>query len=84
MTDPQPTHDSIDAILGRLEELVEQLEDQNLPLEQAMTLFKEGSTLYREGAKRLKQVEQELEVLMRSAVTGDNGSSGATGRGDTP
>ena len=53
--------------LADLEELVEELESGDLPLEQAMKKFEEGIKLTRGCQAALKEAEQKVEVLLQSA-----------------
>lgn len=49
--------------LRRLEEIVETMENGELPLEEALRLFEEGMELSRLCAQRLDEVEARIEVL---------------------
>lgn len=51
--------------MARLEEIVQELEQGELPLEQALKLFEEGTKLSRFCAKRLEEAEQRVEVLLK-------------------
>jgi exodeoxyribonuclease VII small subunit len=53
--------------LERLEEIVEQLEAGELPLEESLSLFEEGVELSRRCNTRLDEAERRLEVLVRTA-----------------
>ncbi|MBW1708689.1 MAG: exodeoxyribonuclease VII small subunit [Deltaproteobacteria bacterium] len=55
--------------LGRLEQLVEDLESEELNLDKSLSLFEEGIKLARNLNKKLDQVEQKLELLLKN----DNG-----------
>ena len=50
--------------LKRLEELVAQLEQGELPLEEAIKVFQEGMTLTKRCAERLSSVEKEIKKLV--------------------
>ena len=54
----------VDALLDELEQVVEQLESGDLPLEQALARFESGIRLAREGAKVLDTMEQRVDVLL--------------------
>lgn len=56
--------------LADLDSIVEKLEGEELPLEDALALFEKGVALVRNLTKQLDQVERRLEVLVR---TGDGG-----------
>lgn len=53
-----------EALLGRLDEVVQELESGELPLEQALAHFEEGVKLVREGEELLGAVEQRIEMLL--------------------
>jgi exodeoxyribonuclease VII small subunit len=53
--------------LANLEQLVEELESGDLPLEQAMKKFEEGIKLTRGCQTALKEAEQKVQILMKSA-----------------
>ena len=57
----------LEKALSDLEELVEELESGDLPLEQAMKKFEEGIKLTRGCQAALKEAEQKVEVLLNSA-----------------
>ena len=52
--------------LAELEGLVQRLEKGELPLEDSLAAFERGMTLVRQLGDRLAQVEQRVEVLLRS------------------
>jgi exodeoxyribonuclease VII small subunit len=51
--------------LGRLEELVEEMEGGELSLEEMIKHFEEGSKLVGLCSKRLNEVEQKIEKLVK-------------------
>jgi exodeoxyribonuclease VII small subunit len=51
--------------LARLEELVQELEKGDLPLEQSLRLFEEGIKLSRICNKRLEYAERKVEILLK-------------------
>ncbi|MCH7822185.1 MAG: exodeoxyribonuclease VII small subunit [Proteobacteria bacterium] len=53
--------------LTDLEQLVEELESGDLPLEKAMQKFEEGIKLTRNCQAALKDAEQKVEILLKSA-----------------
>ncbi len=53
--------------LSQLEALVEELESGDLPLEKAMQKFEQGVKLTRSCQSALKDAEQRVEVLLKSA-----------------
>ena len=53
--------------LADLETLVDELESGDLPLEKAMKKFEEGIKLTRGCQAALKEAEQKVEILLKSA-----------------
>jgi exodeoxyribonuclease VII small subunit len=53
--------------LADLETLVDELESGDLPLEKAMQKFEEGIKLTRGCQAALKEAEQKVEILLKSA-----------------
>ena len=51
--------------LQRLEQIVDQLEAGNLPLEESLKVFEEGVGLARRCAKYLEEAEKRIELLTR-------------------
>ena len=58
---------NLEKALNDLENLVEELETGDLPLEKAMQKFEEGIKLTRGCQAALKDAEQKVEILLRSA-----------------
>ena len=58
---------NLEKSLADLEELVEELETGDLPLEKAMKKFEEGIKLTRGCQTALKEAEQKVEILLKSA-----------------
>ena len=65
MTDAKKIN--LEKSLAELEELVDELESGDLPLEKAMKKFEEGIKLTRNCQAALKDAEQKVEVLLKSA-----------------
>jgi exodeoxyribonuclease VII small subunit len=61
--DEQPK--SFEASLEALEEIVQQLEGGDLPLEKSLEFFEQGIKLSRQCQERLSQAERRIEVLLR-------------------
>ncbi len=53
--------------LAELEDLVEELESGDLPLETAMKKFEDGIKLTRGCQTALKEAEQKVQILLKSA-----------------
>lgn len=58
---------NLEKALSDLEDLVEELESGDLPLEKAMKKFEEGIKLTRGCQSALKDAEQKVEILLKSA-----------------
>jgi exodeoxyribonuclease VII small subunit len=56
---------SFEESLQRLEQLVNQLERGDLPLEEAIKLFEEGTSLSEECQKHLSEAEGKVEILIK-------------------
>lgn len=61
-----------DEALKQLEELVEKMEQSDLPLEKSLKYFEEGSRLLKYCEKTLQQAERKIEMLTR--VTEEDGA----------
>ena len=62
---------NLEKSLSDLEALVEELESGDLPLEKAMKKFEEGIKLTRGCQNALKDAEQKVEILLKSAGSED-------------
>lgn len=62
-TDAQPK--TFEASLEALEQIVQQLENGDLPLEKSLELFEDGIRLSRQCQERLSQAERRIETLLR-------------------
>ena len=58
---------NLEKSLADLEDLVEELESGDLPLEKAMKKFEEGIKLTRGCQTALREAEQKVEILLKSA-----------------
>ena len=58
---------NLERSLADLEKLVEELESGDLPLETAMKKFEEGIKLTRGCQAALKDAEQKVQILLKSA-----------------
>ncbi len=65
MADDKPLN--LEKSLQDLETLIDELESGELPLEQAMQKFEEGIKLTRRCQAALKDAEQRVEILLKSA-----------------
>ncbi|BDG46577.1 MULTISPECIES: exodeoxyribonuclease VII small subunit [Parageobacillus] len=51
--------------MAKLEEIVEKLEEGNVPLEQAISFFQEGMKLSKFCHDKLQNVEKQMEYILR-------------------
>ena len=58
---------NLEKSIADLETLVDELESGDLPLEKAMKKFEEGVKLTRKCQAALKEAEQKVEILLKSA-----------------
>ena len=58
---------NLEKSIADLESLVDELESGDLPLEKAMKKFEEGIKLTRSCQAALKEAEQKVEILLKSA-----------------
>ncbi len=58
---------NLEKALADLEDLVDELESGELPLEKAMKKFEEGIKLTRGCQTALMEAEQKVEILLKSA-----------------
>lgn len=65
MTEKKPVN--LEKALTDLETLVEDLERGDLPLDKAMKKFEDGIRLTRDCQAALKDAEQKVQVLLKSA-----------------
>lgn len=56
--------DSFEQSMAELEQLVSQLEQGDLPLDQALAHFERGIQLTRQCQQQLEQAEQKVQVLL--------------------
>jgi exodeoxyribonuclease VII small subunit len=64
----QATETTYDALVGRLERVVEALEAGDLSLEQSVERFAEGVKLARDAGGRLDEAERRVEQLVKDAA----------------
>jgi len=70
MTAPKPEKDAppdFELAMRDLEELVERLEQGDLPLEESLAAFERGVMLTRACQTALKEAEQKVEILLKKA-----------------
>lgn len=77
-----PDTPDFEQTLAQLEGLVEQLEQGDLPIEQALAAFEQGIHLTRECQTILQQAEQKVQLLTEQ--DGEICASDFPASGDTP
>lgn len=60
----KPQEPAFEAVIERLEEIVEQLEQGDLPLERSVELFEEGTRLTQAGMGKLDEAERRVSILL--------------------
>lgn len=63
MTDTVTDNISFEDALRELEQIVSQMENNQLPLQEALSAFKRGSALLKHCQKTLADVEQQVRIL---------------------
>ena len=58
---------TFEASVARLDEIVKQMEQGNVPLDQALALFQEGTALVKSCSKLLDEAELTVVQLMKGA-----------------
>ena len=58
---------SFEKSMQRLDEIVKQMEQGNVPLEDALKLFEEGTTLVKTCSKQLDEAELKVVKLMKDS-----------------
>jgi exodeoxyribonuclease VII small subunit len=64
LSDGKPSERNYEEAISRLEEIVGQLEEGNLPLEASLTLFEEGIGLAKYCSAKLDAAEGRLQILL--------------------
>ena len=67
---PGAQEPSFEAALARLEEIVHELEEADLPLERSLAVFEEGVRLSRLLHQRLNEAERKVEILLKDESGG--------------
>jgi exodeoxyribonuclease VII small subunit len=66
-TDKEPTFEEA---MERLEKIVRDLEEEELPLEKSLSVFEEGVGLSRLLNRKLNEAEEKVEILLRDGKGG--------------
>lgn len=59
---------SFEQQLARLQEIVAQLEDENLPLEQGVALFQEGTALAKSCREQIKDAKHKVQIYSQGLL----------------
>jgi exodeoxyribonuclease VII small subunit len=70
--DPAPAPEKFEKLLGRLEQIVSDMESADLPLEKLLSSYEEGMRLVKACGDRLADAEQKVEILSRGAPAAAN------------
>ncbi len=62
-------NETFDNLMGQLQDIVEQLERADLPLEESLKAFERGVELSRKGQTILDSAEKRVEVLLQDGST---------------
>jgi exodeoxyribonuclease VII small subunit len=73
---PGDTPEKFEELLGRLEQIVAEMETAELPLDKLLSSYEEGMRLVKTCGDRLADAEQKVEILSR-ALTAEPGKAGA-------
>ncbi|WP_386696840.1 exodeoxyribonuclease VII small subunit [Lonepinella sp. MS14436] len=70
---PKEAENELDfeSTLAQLEQVVNQLESGDLPLEEALKTFERGVNLAKQGQQRLQQAEQRIQILLHKNATAE-------------
>jgi len=68
MPDSQPAEPSFESAMERLEQIVEQMESDRLPLETLLERYEEGTKLVRFCSEKLTSAEKRIEIITRNAA----------------
>lgn len=65
--DKTPDTPSFEAAMKELDDIVQAMEQGDLPLEDALAKFERGIHLVKSGQEKLKNAEQKVQILMQKA-----------------
>ena len=68
-SEPGATPAKFEDLLGRLEQIVSDMENGELPLEKLLQNYEEGMRLVKACGDRLADAEQKVEILSRAVAT---------------
>jgi exodeoxyribonuclease VII small subunit len=58
---------TFESAVGRLEQIVAEMESEKLPLENLLTYYEEGTNLVKVCEEKLKAAEKRIEIITRDA-----------------
>jgi exodeoxyribonuclease VII small subunit len=67
--EPAGKPEKFEDLLGRLEQIVSDMESADLPLEKLLSSYEEGMRLVKACGDRLTDAEQKVEILSKGAPT---------------
>lgn len=74
---PEKAPQKFETLLARLEEIVTEMENADLPLEKLLSSYEEGMRLVKSCGDRLSDAEQKVEILSR-ALTAEPAKSASS------
>ncbi len=63
----EPQEHTFESAIARLENLVEEMESDRMPLEQLLVAYEEGNKLVKVCQKKLAEAEKKIEIIQRKA-----------------
>jgi exodeoxyribonuclease VII small subunit len=79
--DPGNVPVKFEDLLARLEEIVSDMENADLPLEKLLASYEEGMQLVKKCGDRLADAEQKVEILSRTLASSQEKAAAATEAG---
>lgn len=79
-----PAPEKFEELLGRLEQIVSDMENAELPLEKLLSSYEEGMRLVKACGDRLTDAEQKVEILSRGAPAAPSSTSSSMASAATP
>ena len=68
MAEKKPTEPSFESAVERLEQIVEAMESDQLPLEEMLERYEEGTRLAKLCSEKLAAAEKRIEIVARNAA----------------
>jgi exodeoxyribonuclease VII small subunit len=72
-----PAPEKFEELLARLEQIVADMENAEMPLEKLLAGYEEGMRLVKACGDRLADAEQKVEILSRAAATAEPAKAAA-------